>query len=295
MAEEDQENEAQKQPEGESPLEKQISTPESTVALEKPQMSTGRRVWLWSAVVISVLVLLLTVGGIIGTWVVRGAAIDVVNGLMAGVDQLAGAGREGAALVGNRVGQLSDTVGEVQSAVDEISDNVSDRGLVLTLLPPEKEEELVNRANRVVDTANSILAAIEAAIDLYTTVNNIPFVNLPQPDPERVQEIENDIQVIQDDVAQLAADIQQFRDDVAARIGRVSTAAGEINAVLDQTQQALVELDNNLANIQTRAQNFADRFATMATIFAVVVTLLLAWIIYALANTAYGHWQELQA
>lgn len=263
------------------------------MAGEQPVMSTGRRVWLWSAIVISVLVLILTLGGIVGTWVARGAAIDVVNGLMDGIDRLAGAGRDGTGLVNSRVGELRATVGEVESAVDEIAQNVSDRGLILTLLPPEKEQELITRAERIKETADSILAAIEAAIDLYTTIDNIPLVNLPRPDEEKLQAVQSDIQAIQDGVDQLTTDIQQFRDDAAAQVGRVSAAAGEINGLMGTAEQTLAQIDEDLARVQTRAQELAGQVATIATLAAIVITLILAWIVYALANTAYGHWQEL--
>ena len=262
-------------------------------SVEKQEMSTGRRVWGWTAIVLSILVLILVAGGIVGTWVTRGVAIDVVGGLMDGVDRLAGVGREGAELVDSRVGELSAVVGEVETAVDEVSRNISDKGLILTLLPPEKEQELVDTTNRIAETAETILSAIETALDLYTTIDSIPLVNLPRLDEEKVQQIESDVQAVQAGVDQLATDIQQFRDDAAAEIDRVTNAIGEVNAVLGETQGALAQIDEDLALIQTRAQEFADQFATIATIAAIVITLILAWIIYALANTAYGHWQAL--
>ena len=110
-------------------------------------------------------------------------------------------------------------------------------------MPPEKEQELVGRANRIVETAETILSAIETTIDLYTTIDSIPLVNLPRLDEEKVQQIESDVQALQAGVDQLATDIQQFRDDAAAGIDRVTNAIGEVNAGLEETQFALAQID----------------------------------------------------
>lgn len=261
---------------------------------QKESLSTGRRIWAITAIVISVLVLILSAAGTVGIWIGRSAAIEVNDSLMEGVGQLAGTGRQGATRLGEGVEEIRASVGEVESAVDEVAQNVSDKGLLLTLLPPEKEEKLVNTADKIGETLNSITSAVENAIDLYKAVDSIPLVNLPKPDEAKVQALNDDVQEIQDGVDQLAADIQEFRDDASLGVSKISTAAGNVNGRLETTSQNLSDLDSNLADLQTRADDWQSRFRTLATILAVVVTLMLIWAIYAMVILIMKFWAELQ-
>ena len=262
---------------------------------QKESLSTGRRIWAITAIVISVLVLLLSAAGTVGTWIGRGVAIDVNDSLMEGVNQLAGAGRQGATRLGEGVDEIRASVGEVESAVDQVAQDVSDKGLVMTLLPPEKEEKIVNTADNIGETLNTITSAVETAFDLYKAVDDIPLVNLPKPDEAKVQALNDDVQEIQDGVDQLAADIQEFRDGAASGVSKISAAAGKVIGRLETTSQNLSELDSSLADLQTRANDWQGRFRTMATILAVVVTLVLIWVIFAMVSLIMKYWAEMQA
>ncbi len=261
---------------------------------QKESLSTGRRLWAITAIIISVLVLLLSAAGTAGTWIGRGAAIDVNDSLMEGVDQLAGVGRQGATRLGEGVDEIRVSVSEVESAVDEVALDVSDKGLVMTLLPPEKEEKIVNTADNIGEILNSITSVVETAFDLYKAVDDIPLINLPKPDEAKVQALNDDVQEIQDGVDQLAAGIQEFRDGAASGISNISAAAGRVNGRLETTSQNLSDLDNNLADLQTRANDWQGRFRTIVTIAAVVVTLILIWVIFAMVNLIMKYWAELQ-
>ncbi len=261
---------------------------------ENETISTWRRVWLIAAIIISVLVLLLAAGGIAGTWVGRSVAVNVNNSLMDAVDQLAGAGRQGVTRLAGEVDEMRVLVGDVESAVDEVAQNISDKGLVMTLLPQEKEEKILNTAENVGETLNSITTAVESAIDLYQAIDAIPLVDLPKPEEEKVQALNENVGELQDSVNQFAADIQQFRDDAASKVDEVSTRIGEINSRLETTSQNLSDLDNELADLQTRANDWQNRFRTISTVASLVVTLILVWIIYAMIILIKQYWAELK-
>jgi methyl-accepting chemotaxis protein len=237
----------------------------------------------------------LSAAGTVGTWIGRGVAINLNTSLMEGVDQLAGAGRQGATRFGEGVDEIRASVSEVESAVDEVAQNVSDKGLVMTLLPPEKEEKIVVTADKISETLNSITSAVETAFDLYKAVDDIPLVNLPKPEEAKVQALDDDVQEIQDSVDQLAADIQEFRDGAASGVSEISAAVGEVNDRLEKTSQNLSDLDRNLADVQTQANDWQSRFQTIATFATVVVSLIFIWVIYAMVILIKIYWAELQA
>jgi archaellum component FlaC len=259
---------------------------------KKPPLSTGRKIWIWTAIVISVLMLVLMVGGIIGTWTIRGVAIDVTTAALTGVHDVAGVGREAVDTIDTGVADLRTKVGEVEDAVDQVSQNVSDKGLVLTVLPPEKEQELVRVSAEIGAKADSIVGVIDAAAGMWQAIDKLPFITMPTLEPEKAAKLEAGVQGVTDGVNQLASEIQQFRDDAAGKIDTVSNAAGMVNTRLGTTQDNLATLDSELDRVQTRALELIDTFRTVATIAAIVVILMQAWIIYALVVVVMKYWTE---
>lgn len=264
---------------------------ESTVSIGA--MSTGRRIWSWTAIVISVLVLLLALVGIAGTWVARGVVIETGTAVLTSIEEVAGIGREAVGTVNGVVSEVQAVTSQVESAVDNIAQNVSDQGLIMTLLPPEREQQLRNAAERIGDAVASIVATVNAVRDLLDAIDSIPFVEAPRLDPERVTRMETEVQEFRDGLEQLAADIQQFRDGIAGDISRISNAAGAVTDRLGTTSANLNEVDSSLADVQNRARALRENLATIMTVIAIVITLFLAWVIYGMAALARGHWTTL--
>lgn len=258
-------------------------------------MSTGRKMWIWTALVISALILLLLVGGLAGTWVVRNVLDDIVTAGLTAVHDVAGVGREQTAKINGFVGELRGKIGEVEVAVGQVAQNVQDQGLIVTLLPPEKEQELQDVADRITEAVDSIAGVVEAAVGVWDALDSIPFIDMPQLEPERAARLEAGVGEIATSVDQLATDIQAFRDGSAETIGTVAQAANQVNTRLGTTENNLTALDAELANVQTRAMALIDLFRLVATITALVTTLILAWLIYALIILMRRYWGEWQS
>lgn len=267
----------------------------ATRNVKKASLSTGRKIWIWTAIVISALTLALMVGGILGTWAIRGVAIDVVSAALNGIHEVAGVGREAVGKIDGGVTELRTKIGDVEDAVDQVSQNVSDQGLVMTVLPPAKEQELVSIASEIRATVESIVGVFEAATGMWKSIDRLPFVDLPELEAEKATKLQSSVQGISDGVNQLATDIQQFRDGVAGKIDTVSTAAGTVNTRLGVTQDNLATLDSELDHVQVRVLELISTFRTAVTILAIVAILVQIWIVYALVVVIMKYWVEWKA
>jgi hypothetical protein len=267
-----------------------MTTPSNVqvAAPKPPAASTGRRILIIAVFVISGLVLLLSLVAVVGAWAGRSAAIELVTEFTTGVDQLAGAARNGIAKLDADVDDVRDVVGRVRDAADQAAQNVSDEGLLLTLLPPDIGAQLESLATRVRSTVDSVMMVLSAANDLVDAVRALPFVDVPQA--EDVSAIQNQVQGIRTDVEQLAADVRQFRENAAAEIATVSRTASEIDARLDNTQQDLAAVDGKLAWLQDTANYIKEHFPLWMTIATVLLTALLLWVSYGMIYLmrAYG-------
>lgn len=243
---------------------------------------TGRRIFSVISIILSALVLLVAVSVIIGTWVARSAAIDTATHILEGVNQIAQAGRDDAARLDIRLTNLDRGIGEVDAAVDQLAQNVEERGLVLVLLPPEKEQELESTAQQISDMIASIKGAVEAVGELKQAIDRIPFVELPQIDPERVQATEAGIESVRSDVEELAADIRDFRENSSAEISRLSAPISRIRGRIETSQEKLGRIDNRLETLQNNVVQLKQRISFYVTTITVANTLLFAWVNYAM-------------
>lgn len=258
------------------------------------RQGTGWRVFSTVSIILSVLVLLLAAAGIIVTWVVYNPVIDGATGVLTGIEQLAQASQEGVNRLETRVTAVREQIGEIETAIDQLAQNVADRGLVLTLLPPEKEQELEAAARQLDEAVTSVQNVVQAAIALREAVATVPLVDLPEPDPEQVTTIEAGVGAIQEGVNDLEADIRRFREDTSGEISQLSATAAAVNDRLGVTQQNLAQLDTRLAALEAGANQLKQRISTLVTIVAVVNTALFGWTIYAMVVVIRQAWSELR-
>lgn len=260
---------------------------------EATGLNSGRRVWLWTAVVVSAVVLVLAVAGIIGAWVGRSALIGTTDRVLDGVNRVAEVGRGAIVRLDERVGELRTSVVDVQTSVEQVAQNVEDRGLVLVLLPPEKEVKLVSTAEAVNDAVQSVRDVVVTAVDLYRAVDAIPFVSLPAPDPQKVETAQSDVQAVRDSVNEIATGIRDFREGAAGKIETVALAAGQVDTRLTTTQENLAAVDGELEALQARTVALKQQIRTWTAIAAILLTLILAWIAYALVSLIMRDWAAL--
>lgn len=265
-----------------------VPTPSSSV------MSTGRKVWLTTAVVISSLILLLCVVSIGGTWVARAVAINAADGLFATVDRLADVGRETGGRIDTRLATLESTTNRVGSTITQVGEEVSNRGVLLPLLPSSVEQELESAAQRIRELTETVRGVITAVTDLIDAVNRLPFVSIPTSDLEQINSLQTQLTSLREDVDLLVTRIRDFRAGRAAEINAAATLVGEIETEIITSRQRLAEFDEGLVRLKVQTAVWAQQFRTIATITAVGLTLLLGWVSYTLVWFIRAHWAELR-
>lgn len=256
--------------------------------------STGQRIFSITSLILSALVLLIAVGVIIGAWVARRPAIDAVNGTVQGVERFAHAGQEGIGRLDGRLDNMRSVVDEVGTAADQAAQNVADQGLMTTLLPPETEQRLRTAAQQVTDTLAGIVDIVRAAMDLAETINRLPFVSLPEIDPARVSNLENQIEAARTGVEQLQSNIPQLREGAASSISTISTTAAGVDERLAGAQSELDQINSRLDNIVAEANRLGQQVNTGITVSAVVITLLFGWVAYAMVVLIRQSWAKLR-
>jgi chromosome segregation ATPase len=218
--------------------------------------------------------------GVIGVWVVERPVSDAAVNLLRIVENSAGVVRQATGRIDQSLASLEARTTEISESAQQISQNVADQGLVLVLLPQEKEQQLVDTAESVRDTFAGIRESIAGGLDLYNSINRLPFVNLPGLDEEQVRNLEDAMAQTEAQVESLRSDIAGIRSGVAGAIDKVVAAVDQITQDILDTREELAEVDSNLAELESLSIRLQRTIPNILIAIAVILTFILAFVIY---------------
>lgn len=246
----------------------------------KSSHQLGKKILYGLVIALCAIVILVSATGVVGAWAIRRPVSEAAVAILIVIEDTADAAQQVTDRVTQATDKLQMVTTELESVSDKISQNVTDQGLVLTLLPEEQEQKLVEAAESVREAFTGIQQTISAALELYRSIDRLPFVNLPAPDPEQVQKIESSITKFEESAATLRASIADFRAGVTTKIDQVTEALGLLNDEVQRVQAGLVGLNTRLAELEAFASRLQEVIPPALTILAVVATLFLAFLIY---------------
>lgn len=241
---------------------------------------TGRKVWYGIVIALCALMILISAAGILGSWVVGQALSDVTVQLLITGEQAAGKVEDLAVILERNLADIQDLATLVSETTAQIGENVTDKGVVLTLLPEDRERQLVEKVQTVVDTLTGIRGAVASAIEIYRAVDGIPFVNLPKPATDTVDKLAATVNELQAGVNDLAQAIRDFRANVAGAIDRITTLSDRISSRIEEATQRLQELQALMATLQQRFAELQKSVPVFFTILSLLFSLFFVFILY---------------
>ncbi len=150
----------------------------------------------------------------------------------------------------------------------------------MVLLPEEKEQKLTEAAGMVQDTYQGFHETITSSLELYRSINRLPFVSLPGPDEDQINKIETSFTMIQTSVTTLRSEVADFRSGVTGKIDKITGAANLLNNEITRIKHELTRLDARLAAIEAFSIRLQKRIPSLFVTVAVIVTLLLGFLIF---------------
>lgn len=246
---------------------------------QKPQ-HIGSTVLYGIVITLSVLVIIFSSLGVIGIWIIQQPLSEAVVSFVVLVEETASLGQQITIKVDSIIERAEEITTNISKASYELSGEVTDRGVVMVLLPEENELQLTDTINSAQETFAEIRAVIDNTLNLYQTVNNIPFVNLPGLSEDQLDGIAVSINETSEKVANLKAEIQAFRDGITERIDLVADATTQLTAEIDGVRSGLARLDITLAEVEALAQHLIVIIPGILIGSALVLTIFFTFIIY---------------
>jgi len=253
---------------------------------------TIKRIRPFLVIAVSVLVLLICAAGIAGFWVVESAASSTAVHMLQVVDHVAHGMRNGVSGVDNDLASLGESVTSVEAASAQLSLNVSDKGLLLTLLPTTKEQELTAAAQSLRNDFAAIRDFLNATNEMVQAVNNLPFVSIPDNALASIETIQESMTRMTALVENLKATIHESRSQATANISKITEATANLGNLLTGMRSDLAQLDAELNAIQLQSRQLQRLLPIILISSAIAVTLVAIWIGYSqivMINRALAH------
>jgi hypothetical protein len=256
---------------------------------------TSSRIFAGLTIFLCAIVLIISLAGIVGTWVAGRALTDAAVQLLTGIDKTAEVAHQAIGRVNTGLTQVRGEVGVLEDATVRISQNVNDKGLVLTLLPQGREDALTAKVQQLAEEFDKVREVVVGTIDLYRAVDSLPFVDLPKPQGEGVQKLSGLLSEVASTVKDVNARIEEFRSNTAGAISRVTETLGNVTDRLTKAETELNALDAEVLALQARVAQLKQTLPIVFTVLMIVLTLFMAWVAYTQIVVMRGAWRKLRA
>ncbi len=247
--------------------------------------------------IIAVVVIILSAGGIIGAWGINSAVsnftVSVISVIQGGVKIVDTA----VSRVEGLVQTARSEVQEASASVTKIAGNLQENRPVLTALSDRLESRLGPTVDRIQEAAAPIHDALVTVSNAVSLANSISFIQERAP---RLAEFERTLSQI----TALAADVRQLRTTLSAAVTEkadrltegVATALTDLAARIDGR---LAEAQSNVQGVQADITALQGRLQTLQTVLlllfnliALLATLLYIWVIYSQIVVIRHHWKR---
>ena len=229
---------------------------------------------------ISVLVILISLALVIVVWIFQDDVSSSAVTVFAEVDNIAQVMRSGIARVEPELLTLGDLIHQVETASEEIAQNVSDEGVVLRLLPQSVSDGLASATTSLRDNFVAVYDLLEATSDILLALDKMPFVNLPEKSLSTITTLQESMDEISGQVDTLQNNIVDLRSAVGARISQVSDTAAFLGEETDQFRSDLIQIDSDLDTIQVQVRKYQRVTPPLILTIAITFTFLSCWVVY---------------
>jgi len=240
----------------------------------------GKKILYTLVIAMSGLILLVSVAGIIGVWVVERPLSNAAVTVMSVVENSAGVIRASNTKVDQTLAALQAKTSDIAGASQQLSQNVTDKGLVMVLLPAEKEQQLTDAAGSLRDTYTGIRGSISNGLDLYRSINRMPFVSLPGLSEDQMQKIESSMAQIQALAETLRSGMADIQSGVTGAIDKVGATANLLTEEILHARDATAQVDSSMAALEAFSIRLQAVIPGILVTIAVILSLVFAFLVF---------------
>jgi phage-related protein len=248
-------------------------------------MRTLKRVLAVIVMVVSILVLLLSLTGIVGTWIVRDKLSTALVGIVTNAETMATTAKQGLDQLDATLTQPGDQVAALEQGVQTLGTNVEENKPLLTALSDQLKATLgplLDTARELMTSLGEAVAALNSAIE---AINAIPFLSAEIPEITALDKLSQDLESFGNEVEDLLTTIDLKSSEIVNGVTSIlTTPLSKVGGALDQMQATISGFSQQVGDVQQRLSNLESDIPKWLTWGAVILTVVLLW--FALSQAA---------
>ena len=229
---------------------------------------------------ISVFIILLSITIMILVWVFQDDISSSAVTIFTEVDNIARIMRSGIGTIEPELLTLSNLFGQIETASEEIAQNVSEEGIVLRLLPQTVNDNLTSTTQSLRENFFAVYDLLGATAEVLLALDKMPFVDMPEKSLSTIITLQESMEEISEQVDTLQTNIVNLRLTVGARISQVSDTATFLGEESEKFRSDLLQIDTDLEKIQLQVRKYQRLTPPLILTTAIIFSLLSCWVVY---------------
>jgi hypothetical protein len=247
-----------------------------------------RKILGYFAMFMSIDVLIASILGVILMWVSFTAAGNLLVNLFEAAEKVTGAADKALNQLDVAMVDFGDKAAILGSNIAEVGQSVEDKGVIATLLPPDKETAFTDKVNEVRQTFGQVQDAIDSVRNFMQAFQALPFIQTPNLDDTLLGKLDDGIRKIEALAAEIKQGIENARNGIAGAVNQISAALAQVSNAVFEARFPLAQLR---AYVQSANQMILPFLQVGTPIFfffiGAIFTILYLW-------TAFVMWKFFQ-
>jgi hypothetical protein len=236
-------------------------------------------------IVIAALVIVLSIGGIVGAWWVNRAATRVTLKVFTVVETGTNMAETGIARVDALIQDGRTEVLQAEQTIRQVAGNLRENAPVLAALAQRLETELGPNVDSIRESLAPVVRGLETVARIVEIANAFPSVRENAPNVVRLNEALKTTRQLLADVRQLIDTLRDSSGQGAHPLSQeaVSVLTGitkRVDAALEHAQSEVRNAGNEVRAFRARAELRTSRALLLYNVVAVAMTLLMLWLVY---------------
>jgi hypothetical protein len=230
-------------------------------------------------IVISVIVLVVSLGGVVGTWVVRADVARLVGDVVIQVDAALQSAEDGVSRVNSQLDQTRSNITALNTTINTIGDKVEENNVILQAIDQIAGTSLAPAMDNLQKTAADLYDKVVAVNSKVETLSQIPPFRGEGDILDKVSNVLTGVQEAMQNLANFSQALSDAKSSITQNTVAVLTAPlNNLDNSLQNIQTAATGVQQTLNDIQTSLATFESTVIFWLNLAAVLITLLLLWI-----------------
>jgi chromosome segregation ATPase len=238
------------------------------------------------------LVLVLSLAGIVGAWIVRGQLATDLVGIATKAEARATQAKQGVDRLDAALTRAHDQVLVVEHEVQAFGADLEQNRPLLSAISERLGLELGPLFDSVREIMTTIRETVVAVNTATEAINAIPFISIPVPEMEKLEKLSQDVDSVRTQVQDLRTAIDQRRSEIIqGAVSIVTTPTSQMGTALGEMQATVSGYSEQLGAVQERLSSFKSAIGGWLTWAAVILTLILLWFAFSQAGLLVLGWR----